>query len=39
MPACISLRTPGDLVPAIIEIMMDNAQEHWGEACYPVRQS
>ena len=27
----------GALVPHIIEIMMDNAHEHWGEACYPVR--
>jgi len=27
----------GGLVPFVIEIMMDNAQEHWGEACYPVR--
>ena len=27
----------GDLVPNVIEIMMDNALEHWGEACYPVR--
>ena len=27
----------GDLVPYVIEIMMDNAHEHWGEACYPVR--
>jgi len=32
-------RILGNLVPAIIEIMMDNAQEHWGEACYPVRDS
>ncbi|MEA5444606.1 hypothetical protein VCB98_02095 [Gammaproteobacteria bacterium AB-CW1] len=32
-------RILGDLVPAIIEIMMDNADKHWGEACYPVRQS
>lgn len=29
-------RIMGDLVPAIIEIMLDNAQEHWGDACYPV---
>ena len=27
----------GQLVPFVIEIMMDNALEHWGEACYPVR--
>jgi hypothetical protein len=27
----------GALVPHVIEIMMDNAFEHWGEACYPVR--
>jgi hypothetical protein len=27
----------GELVPYVIEIMMDNALEHWGEACYPVR--
>lgn len=27
----------GELVPHVIEIMMDNAFEHWGEACYPVR--
>lgn len=26
----------GELVPIVIEIMMDNALEHWGEACYPV---
>lgn len=26
----------GDLVPTIIEIMMDSSQEHWGEASYPV---
>ncbi|MCH8536276.1 MAG: hypothetical protein LAT66_00770 [Alkalimonas sp.] len=26
----------GDVVPAVIEIMMDNAAAHWGEACYPV---
>ncbi|MDZ7790347.1 MAG: HEPN domain-containing protein [Xanthomonadales bacterium] len=26
----------GELVPIVIEIMMDNAHEHWGEACYPV---
>ncbi|WP_019022985.1 HEPN domain-containing protein [Thioalkalivibrio sp. ALE23] len=29
-------RIMGDLVPAVIEIMLDNAQEHWGDACYPV---
>lgn len=27
----------GDLVPVIIEILLDNAHEHWGDACYPVR--
>lgn len=26
----------GELVPIVIEIMMDHALEHWGEACYPV---
>lgn len=26
----------GELVPIVIEIMMDSAHEHWGEACYPV---
>lgn len=26
----------GDLVPVLIEIMMDNSYAHWGEACYPV---
>ena len=26
----------GKLVPVIIEIMMDNAAEFWGEPCYPV---
>lgn len=26
----------GDLVPVLIEIMMDNKDAHWGEACYPV---
>jgi hypothetical protein len=26
----------GKLVPIIIEIMMDNSHELWGEACYPV---
>ena len=31
-----SSRLLGELVPTIIEIMMDSAQEHWGEACYPV---
>ena len=25
-----------ELVPFVIEIMMDNAREHWGEPCYPV---
>jgi hypothetical protein len=27
----------GDVVPVIIEILLDNAGEHWGDACYPVR--
>jgi hypothetical protein len=27
-----------ELVPAVIDIMMDNAQAHWAEACYPVSQ-
>jgi len=26
----------GDVVPFVIEIMMDNSGEHWGEPCYPV---
>ncbi len=26
----------GKLIPVIIEIMMDNSNELWGEACYPV---
>lgn len=26
----------GELVPNIIEIMLDNANAYWGEACYPV---
>jgi hypothetical protein len=26
----------GELVPIVIEVLMDNAHEHWGEACYPV---
>lgn len=26
----------GDAMPLIIEIMLDNAHQHWGEACYPV---
>jgi hypothetical protein len=26
------------LVPAILTIMMDNAQTLWGDACYPVVQ-
>lgn len=30
-------RILGDIVPAVIDIMMDNARQHWGEACYPVR--
>lgn len=30
-------RILGDVVPVVIEIMMDHAGEHWGEACYPVR--
>ncbi|EPC00377.1 hypothetical protein L861_13975 [Litchfieldella anticariensis FP35 = DSM 16096] len=27
----------GDIVPVVIEIMLDNVQAHWGDACYPVR--
>ena len=27
-----------DVVPVLIEIMMDHPAEHWGELCYPVRQ-
>lgn len=27
----------GDVVPVIIEILLDNTGEHWGDACYPVR--
>lgn len=27
----------GELVPRLIEIMMDNPGESWGEPCYPVR--
>ncbi|WP_445005155.1 hypothetical protein [Halomonas mongoliensis] len=27
----------GDVVPVIIEILLDNAHRHWGDACYPVR--
>lgn len=30
-------RILGDIVPVIIEIMMDNSSDHWGEAVYPVR--
>ena len=26
----------GELVPSLIEIMMDNKSAHWGEACYPL---
>ena len=26
----------GEIVPTIIEIMLDNATAHWGDACYPV---
>lgn len=26
----------GEVVPNIIEIMLDNANAYWGEACYPV---
>lgn len=25
-----------DIVPVVIEIMMQNTQKHWGDACYPV---
>lgn len=31
---CVQLM--GQLVPAIIGIMMDNFNLHWGEGCYPV---
>lgn len=27
----------GEVVPVIIEILLDNAQRYWGDACYPVR--
>ena len=27
----------GDVVPVIIEILLDNAHRHWCDACYPVR--
>jgi len=27
------------LVPFVIEIMMDNGNDHWGEACYPVHEA
>lgn len=26
----------GDIVPVVIEILLDNTDAHWGEACYPV---
>jgi hypothetical protein len=26
----------GDMVPSIIEILLDNSHRHWGDACYPV---
>lgn len=26
----------GDLVPIIIELLMNNVTAHWGDACYPV---
>lgn len=29
-------RILGDIVPTVIEILMDNTSAHWGEACYPV---
>ena len=29
-------RILGDIVPTVIEILMDNTQAYWGEACYPV---
>ncbi|MCH8553115.1 MAG: hypothetical protein LAT62_14350 [Natronospirillum sp.] len=29
-------RIMADVVPVVIEIMMDHAGEHWGEACFPV---
>ena len=28
----------GDVVPTVIEIMMDSPTAHWGEPCYPVVQ-
>lgn len=30
-------RLLGHVVPCIITIMMDNSQQPWGEACYPVK--
>lgn len=30
-------RLLADVVPVVIEIMMDHAGAQWGEACYPVR--
>ena len=30
-------RLLADIVPVIIEVMMDNVDRDWGEACYPVR--
>lgn len=29
-------RILGDIVPTVIEILMDNTATHWGDACYPV---
>ncbi|MGM0632990.1 MAG: hypothetical protein ACQETO_07425 [Pseudomonadota bacterium] len=31
-------RILSELVPLVIEIMMDHHREHWGDACYPVHQ-
>ncbi len=30
-------RLLGDVMPVVITIMMDNARQHWGAACYPVK--
>ncbi len=29
-------RILGDIVPVVIQILLDNTQVHWGDACYPV---
>ena len=31
-------RILGSIVPVVIEILLDNTQAHWGDACYPVVQ-